>query len=57
MNPAPHDLFDPFGRRNYDADAVKRFPWPVVAGYHDVHRWIDAGLGDDADAIRKALES
>jgi len=29
--------------RPYDADAVKRFPWPAVAGYNDVHHWMDQG--------------
>jgi hypothetical protein len=35
--------FPPRGERGYDADAVERFPWPVIAGYDDVHRWMDAG--------------
>jgi tetratricopeptide (TPR) repeat protein len=35
--------FPPHPERGYDADAVERFPWPVVAGYDDVHRWMDAG--------------
>jgi hypothetical protein len=35
--------FPPRGERGYDADAVERFPWPVVAGCDDVHRWMDAG--------------
>src|SRR4051812_21110582 len=37
----------PFGdrsERTYAHQAVERFPWPVVAGYDDVHRWMDAGL-------------
>ena len=34
--------FPPRGERGYDADAVERFPWPVVAGYDDVHRGMDA---------------
>jgi hypothetical protein len=40
--PAPTP-FPPRSERSYDADAVKRFPWLVIAGYDDVHRWMDAG--------------
>jgi hypothetical protein len=29
--------------RFYDAAAVELFPWPVVAGYEDIHRWMDQG--------------
>jgi len=36
--------FPPRGEdRPYDADAVERFPWPAVAGYDDVHHWMDEG--------------
>jgi hypothetical protein len=37
--------FPPRGNndRFYDAGAVERFTWPVVAGYEDVHRWMDRG--------------
>jgi hypothetical protein len=44
MNPDPPNPFDDVNRRGYDHDAVERFPWPVVAGYPEVHRWMDAGL-------------
>ncbi len=40
------DNSNPFadaGRRDFDHDAVERFPWPVVVGYADVHRWMDDG--------------
>jgi tetratricopeptide (TPR) repeat protein len=36
-------LFPPRGERGYDAAAVETFPWPVMAGYDDVHRWMDEG--------------
>ena len=29
--------------RLYDAAAIETFPWPVMAGYEDVHRWMDQG--------------
>jgi tetratricopeptide (TPR) repeat protein len=35
--------FPPRDERDYDADAVERFPWPVVARYDEVHRAMDAG--------------
>jgi hypothetical protein len=35
--------FPPRGERGYDAAAVETFPWPVMAGYDDVHRWMDQG--------------
>jgi len=31
------------GPVSYDHKAVETFPWPVVAGYHDVHRWMVYG--------------
>src|SRR5581483_9365348 len=40
--PAPTP-FPPRSERGYDADAVERFPWPVVARYDEVHRAMDAG--------------
>jgi tetratricopeptide (TPR) repeat protein len=40
--------FPPRGGRHYDHDAVERFPWLVVAGYDDVHRWMDAGQAVNA---------
>jgi len=36
--------FDPRSQRGYDYDAVETFPWPVVAGYEDMHGWMDEGL-------------
>ncbi len=36
--------FDPRSQRGYDYDAVGTFPWPVVAGYEDMHGWMDEGL-------------
>ncbi len=42
MSPSPESLFPPRGERDYAA-AVETFPWPVVAGYEDVHRWMDQG--------------
>jgi tetratricopeptide (TPR) repeat protein len=57
--------FPPRGERGYDAEAVERFPWPVVAGYEDVHRWMDQGhavhaawqLKDVWEALLKFLAS
>jgi tetratricopeptide (TPR) repeat protein len=43
MSPAAELPFPPRGARGYDAVAVETFPWPVVAGYDDVHRWMDQG--------------
>jgi hypothetical protein len=43
MSPSAEPLFPPRGERGYDAAAVETFPWPVVAGYEDVHRWMDQG--------------
>ncbi len=39
-SPAP---FPPRSERDYAAAAVETFPWPVVAGYDDIHRWMDEG--------------
>lgn len=36
-----------FGSRDdrcYDHEAGQQFPWPVVAAYDDIHRWMDQGL-------------
>ncbi len=43
MSPAPEPPFPPRGERDYAAAAVETFPWPVVAGYDDIHRWMDEG--------------
>jgi hypothetical protein len=43
MSPSAEPLFPPRGERGYDAAAVETFPWPVVAAYQDVHRWMDQG--------------
>ena len=43
MSPSSESLFPPRDERAYDAAAVERFPWPVVAGYDEVHRWMDQG--------------
>jgi hypothetical protein len=37
-------MFPQRSERGYDAAAVETFPWPVIAGYDDVHRWMDQGL-------------
>jgi len=39
MPPSADPLFPPRGERGYLA-AFETFPWPVVAGYEDVHRWM-----------------
>src|SRR5437867_5958435 len=36
--------FPPRRQRGYDHEAVETFPWPVVACYDDVHRWMDQDL-------------
>jgi hypothetical protein len=43
MSPSGEPLFPPRNERGYDAAAVETFPWPVVADYHEVHRWMDQG--------------
>ena len=43
MSPSIDPLFPPRNERDYAAAAVETFPWPVVAGYEDVHRWMDQG--------------
>jgi tetratricopeptide (TPR) repeat protein len=43
MSPSAEPLFPPRSERGYDAAAVETFPWPVIAGYEDVHRWMDQG--------------
>src|SRR6266852_1552740 len=43
MSPATESLFPPRSERGYDAAAVETFPWPVMAGYDDVHHWMDLG--------------
>ena len=43
MSPPPEPLFPPRAERPYAAAAVETFPWPVVAGYDDIHRWMDEG--------------
>jgi tetratricopeptide (TPR) repeat protein len=43
MSPSAEPLFPPRGERGYDAAGVETFPWPVVAGYEEVHRWMDQG--------------
>src|SRR5438093_10549281 len=42
MSPSADSLFPSRGERGYLA-AFDTFPWPVVAGYEDVHRWMDQG--------------
>jgi tetratricopeptide (TPR) repeat protein len=42
MSPSAQPLFPPRGERGYLA-GFETFPWPVVAGYEDVHRWMDLG--------------
>jgi tetratricopeptide (TPR) repeat protein len=42
MSPAAEPLFPPRSARGY-LPAFETFPWPVVAGYEDVHRWMDQG--------------
>jgi hypothetical protein len=41
MSPPVDPLFPPRGVRPYDAAAVETFPWPVTAGYEDLHCWMD----------------
>src|ERR1700751_6092643 len=41
MSPAAEPLFPPRSGRRYAALGIETFPWPVVAGYEDVHRWMD----------------
>src|SRR5712692_10310243 len=43
MSPSAEPLFPPRSERGYAAAAVETFPWPVVAGYEDVHHWMDEG--------------
>ena len=32
-----------FANREYDYESANTFPWPAVAGYDDIHRWMDQG--------------
>ena len=43
MSVSSNPLFPSRGKRGYDVAAVETFPWPVVVGYDDVHRWMDQG--------------
>src|SRR5215831_1869834 len=43
MSPSAEPLFPPRDKRRYDAAGVEAFPWPVIAGYDDFHRWMDQG--------------
>jgi hypothetical protein len=43
MSPSVEPLFPPRGERGYAPTAVETLPRPVVAGYGDVHRWMDQG--------------
>jgi len=43
LSPSTEPLFPARSERGYDAAAVETFPWPVIAGYEDVHRWMDQG--------------
>src|ERR1700730_6962077 len=43
MSPATESLFTQRSERGYDAAAVETFPWAVMAGYHEVHQWMDLG--------------
>ena len=46
-----------FPDRHFDKDAVARFPWPAVASYPDIHRWMDKGLAVEAAMlVRDAWE-
>jgi hypothetical protein len=36
-------MFPPRSERGYAAAEVETFPWPVMAGYDDIHRWMDQG--------------
>lgn len=50
--------FPPRDQREYAAEAVERFPWPVVAGYEQIHRWMDQGLAVNAAwQVRDAWEA
>jgi tetratricopeptide (TPR) repeat protein len=40
MSPSTDPLFPSRGERGYLA-AFETFPWPVVTGYEDMHRWMD----------------
>src|SRR5260370_35702730 len=42
MSPSAASLFPSRSERGYLA-AFETFPWPVVAGYEHVHRWMDQG--------------
>src|SRR5437016_12031972 len=43
MSPSLEPLSPPRGERGYDAATAETFPWPIVVGYDDVHRWMDQG--------------
>jgi len=49
MSPAPEPPFPPRSERDYAAAAVEIFPWPIVAGYDDVHHWMDEGQAVHAE--------
>jgi hypothetical protein len=51
MSPTTDPLFPPRNERPYDAPAVETFPWPVTAGYEDLHRWMD-----ENQAVHPALQ-
>jgi tetratricopeptide (TPR) repeat protein len=42
MSPPAEPLFPSRRERGYLAE-FETFPWPAVAGYEDVHRWMDQG--------------
>jgi hypothetical protein len=44
MSLSAEPMFPPRGQRDYAAEAVETFSWPVIAGYDDVHRWMDQDL-------------
>src|SRR5437016_10710425 len=43
MSPSLEPLSPPRGERGYDAATAETFPWPIVVGYDDIHRWMDEG--------------
>ena len=63
MSPSAEPLFTPRGERTYATVAIETFPWPVTAGYEDIHRWMDQGqavhaawqLRDDWEGLLKFL--
>src|SRR4051794_3352573 len=48
MSDSESFAFGTRAQRGYDHEATERFPWPVVAGYDEVHRWMDEDLAVNA---------